>query len=137
MSKLQSYRAIFAIAFSALLLSGCGAYSSNSSHPPPAPGGVAHDEPRDDLAKEEPLGWSEHQVLDDHSVRVLFWTGTQECDGHRIEVAETGDTVRISIIRGTIPENPGICDLVARQTSMIATTKAPIGGREIIDGFDS
>jgi hypothetical protein len=115
-----------------------GSPASGDSTASPAPtqsdtgGPVPDEQPRDDLANEQVVEWTDYEVVSDRQVRLFFATGTPDCYGARAVVDEDGEAVRVATVVGTVPGAPENCSLVGRQASILVTTDAPLEGREVV-----
>ncbi|KFI50872.1 hypothetical protein BCAL_2151 [Bifidobacterium callitrichos DSM 23973] len=89
---------------------------------------------RTDLHNEHVSSWSRYEVVSDHSVRVFFYMSDPQCHGVRAAVDEDATTVRITLYEGTLPDAPAECTTLAASTSLLITTREPVGTRSVISG---
>lgn len=89
---------------------------------------------RDDLVREELRGWDGYKMVDDRSLTINFWTGPNDCWGHRTNVVESEEAVVIELYEGLLPGDVSICELSLLEEIFPITLKDPIGDRKIVDG---
>lgn len=88
---------------------------------------------RNDLVREKLRGWDSYKMVDDRSMWVTFWSGPDDCTGHRVNVIESDESVVIELYEGSLPDAT-ICNLSLVEGGVNFTLKDPIGDRQIIDG---
>jgi hypothetical protein len=116
---------------------GGGGESSGGSTAHPAPTSDTTDEatvdeePRTDLAGQQVVEWTDYEVVSDQELRFHFQTGTPDCYGSRAAVEEDDSGIRVATIVGLLPDAPQDCPMVGRKASILVTTEAPVGDREV------
>jgi hypothetical protein len=99
--------------------------------PEPSPQVV---EPREGLVEVRPRPWEEVEVLGPRRLRVLFWSGVEECYGlDRVEVEESDEDVTITLFEGRVPEAE-VCIEIAVAKAVDVRLEARLGDRAIADG---
>lgn len=104
--------------------------------PPPTPPEPSPQvvERRDGLVEIRARPWEDVEVLSPRRLRVLFWSGVEECYGlDRVEVEETDHIVTITLFEGRVPEAE-VCIEIAVWKAVDVRLDAPAGDREIVDG---
>lgn len=138
-------RAILLV-LSILLLSACGGgVSDDAGSSPddpvsvtPHPGldagpGPELREPEEGLVDVRARPFDRHRARDD-KVTLFYYSGLDECYGlDRIDVAERGNEVVLTIFEGRHPEAE-VCAEIAVEARTIVTLERPLGDRKVVDG---
>lgn len=85
-----------------------------------------------------PISWQHHEVLAESKVRVFFYSGVEPCYVlDHVEVGHTEHKLLITLHEGSDPGAHGVaCVDIAEAKAVDVTFDAPIGDRDIVDGFD-
>lgn len=115
----------------------CG-QSDDVGPPPPTPhadtGRAVADEHAIDL---RPHGWTRYDVMEDNRIRVHYTiTGSPQCNVlGRVEVAESADTVAITVHIGRLPTASCAAKVLkAADRFTDVELPSPLGGRSVLDG---
>ena len=116
---------------------GGGGETSGSSTAHPAPtqdttgDAVVDEEPRTDLTGQQVVEWTDYEVVSEQQLRFRFPTGSPDCYGSRAAIEEDDSGIRVATIVGLVPDAPENCSMVGRNASILVTTEAPVGDREV------
>ncbi|WP_405485975.1 hypothetical protein [Nocardia sp. NBC_00511] len=71
--------------------------------------------------------------VDANTIAVNFQTGSPECYGVDVSVAETSSTVTVDLKSGTLPDAVGkMCTMIAVFGTLDVPLKAPLGDRKVL-----
>lgn len=117
-----------------LLIAACGSSAPEVPALPekPAPAGATEFSPRPDIVDTHPLAIMSWSRVSDDRIALHFETGTPECFGVDATVAETDDTVTVTLLGGTLPEmQDRMCVMVAVVGTLDVPLRSPLGDRVV------
>ena len=132
----RAYRGMIVLAL-CLLLAACGTSGPDVPALPesPAPAGATEFSPRPDIVDAHPLTVTSWSRISDDRIALHFETGTPECFGVDATVAETDETVTVTLLGGTLPEmQDRMCIMVAVVGSLEVPLRSPLGDRVVTVG---
>lgn len=94
-------------------------------------------EPQPGAVDPKPLAWESAEAVGDRStLMVAFYSGVAPCTVlDRVEVAETGETVVVTLFSGTAPgAQRKTCIAIAQYQAVEVELDGPLGDREVVDG---
>ncbi len=91
-------------------------------------------EPRDGLVDARPVAVEGHEVLDERTLLLRFYSGVEACYGLvRVDVTYGEGAVTVLVIGGRVP-SADLCIELAELVSTRVTLEEPLGGRRVVDG---
>ncbi len=93
--------------------------------------------PRPGMADTHAVNWTRAEPVGDGSVlRISYTAGVEPCSVlDRVEVAETGDTVTVTVVEGSDPAFPdAACIALGVLKAVEVPLAAPLGTRTVVDG---
>ncbi len=93
--------------------------------------------PRPGMADTHPVNWTRAEPVGDGSVlRISYTAGVEPCSVlDRVEVAETADTVIVTVVEGSDPAFPDTaCIALGVLKAVEVPLAAPLGDRTVVDG---
>lgn len=91
-------------------------------------------EPSQGLVEPHPAALEGHEVLDERTLLLRFYSGVEACYGLvRVDVTYGEGAVTVLVFVGRVP-SADLCIELAELVSTRVTLEEPLGGRKVVDG---
>lgn len=91
-------------------------------------------EPSQGLVEPHPAALEGHEVLDERTLLLRFYSGVEACYGLvRVDVTYGEGAVTVLVIGGRVP-SADLCIELAELVGTRVTLEEPLGGRRVVDG---